>query len=238
MQCAPRVVWALLAHTSRCPSDAWLDALALAGPPGPVRVVNIGANKGYAVQSALRRWVMPHLSGARWRRAIQSVAAEVNSGELAYFSAGACGDGTDTTKVGSANRDDVHVHALELVPSMRRALEAVTLATGVAQYVTVHPFAASNASGFVLVDNTTSPGGERNHIDRCKLMGPRCAHPIQQRVVTVDELLASLKLSQLSYLAVDTEEFDALVLEGAAASLAARAIRVVEFEYHGKRFAA
>jgi FkbM family methyltransferase len=232
--CATQLLWQLLAPTSRCPSELWLDALALAAPPAPIRVVNVGANKGYVVQSALQRWAMPGLSGARWRRAILSQAAAVGSGELAFYAAGACGEGNDARKVGAVNRDGVHVHALELVPSTRSALEAVAHATGAAQYVTVHPFAASNASGFILVDNTTRAGGETNHLDSCKFRGRNCKQPIQQRVVTVDELLAGLKLSQLSHLVIDTEGFDALVLEGAAASLASHAIRVVEFEYHGK----
>ena len=53
------------------------------------------------------------------------------------------------------------------------------------------------------------------------------------RMTTVDQLVKEYGIHQIDLLSIDTEGNDPAVILGANASLAARRVRVVEFEYHG-----
>jgi FkbM family methyltransferase len=229
--CTSLALWLSLAHTSKCPNEAWQDALAAVAPPGPVRVVNVGSNKGYAVQSTLLRWAMPGLTGVRWRKALLGIAADMHSGNLKYIANGACRDGNARTH-GATVREDVHVHALELVEINRRVLKAAAQATDAMRFLTIHAAAASNVSGTIYVSNLTRAGEETVSIGSCS-DARGCREPVPVGVLTLDELFTQNSLTRVDSLVIDTEGSDALVLEGAATALAAHAVRVIQFEYHG-----
>ena len=56
------------------------------------------------------------------------------------------------------------------------------------------------------------------------------------RATTIDRFLAERRLSRVHVLVVDTNGMDALVLEGAAATLAAKRVDLLTFEYHESFF--
>ena len=90
--------------------------------------------------------------------------------------------------------------------------------------------AGSNVTGAAVVE----PGGIRPGTERVGIKLSK-AKPWDRTVTTttVDHLMEAQGLDTIDLLTIDAEGHDALVLRGAARSLAARRIQVLEFEYHG-----
>ena len=92
-QCAPLV-------GEGCPADAWMSRLALQhlqdgttpAPAGkPVVLVNIGANKGYAVAAFAAQWLpLRNVDRKHWFWHIKAFAKERSSGTLASLACGVC----------------------------------------------------------------------------------------------------------------------------------------------------
>ena len=203
-------------------------------------LINVGANKGYSIVSFLSAWDSLPLTYQLWYQKIKEYAGTVvradgtvGSGFLSWIACGACLE-CRTPRRGrspaSCQRRGAVAHALELAPENRVLLRHLVNATGLGGSVRVWDFAASNISMEVgLPPSAGNIGGEGNEISVSKKRGT-------VKAVTIDDFMALAQLDEVHQLAIDTEGWDALVLEGARRTLQARKIRVIEFEYSGKAY--
>ena len=152
--------------SSGCPQAKWADALAeqpfaLAG--GSTRVLlNIGANKGFAIAAFIESWTQRNTSPQHWHREILGFARSARAGRLRtlkYLNCGVCSACTNRPVRRHRRDEPVIVHALELLSQNRRLVRYVANATGVADVVHVHELAASNVSGAFFFNASTVGGG-------------------------------------------------------------------------------
>ena len=74
-----------------CPGDSWFDELAQRFPIKSPVMINVGANKGYAVADFVARHDQSRGVSARaWHRAILNASAIMQSGNLDHLSCGVC----------------------------------------------------------------------------------------------------------------------------------------------------
>jgi FkbM family methyltransferase len=233
--CMPNLTtWRKRIRGSSCPVSTWEDLLAKLLPPAKAPVlVDIGANKGYKVGRFIERWSQTPVTPKRWYGALIA-SAKTNVGLC-----GACSDCKEKPLLEHqlARWPSVRVHALELQATTRELLRRVLNDTGTSAAVEVHDLAASDVTQTVEYIEA-GPGNEGRFVCTkssrlCKrgrdLNGTRTT-----QAITVDDFLARQGLRDVYQLVIDTEGHDALVLEGARQSLAARKISILEFEYSGK----
>ena len=242
-----------LAEHSACPSDAWLDSIApmLARPQ--MAYLNVGANKGFNINSFLQRfqrgWTV---TAAQWHAAVLQAANTTDcnadagcvpasatdpnfnaqfEGKTLPALCGVCAACRQPVPpyIGTA---DVGVLAVEMQPATHRVLARNFERFRIVGSAVLG--AASNRSGSATTW-AVRPGTEDLGIGQWGSYRKRerpPAHDVEVRMMTVDALIAELRphWDVVDMLSIDTEGYDDLVLRGAAATLAKT--RIVEFEYH------
>jgi FkbM family methyltransferase len=217
-----------------CSSVLWAERLAEALPrTAPVTLVNVGANKGYRAPEFLALWsdrrFDGHLRG--WQRHVIAYAKEQHSSQLTRYSCGNCND-CRASSPSPHKRTGARVHLLEIAPVNQALLRYVVGASGVGDVVTLHDVGASNVSSHVPIGRDTPVGDERQGILGVKKAKrfARSNASIEVAVVALDDFLAAQRLQHVYHVAIDTEGWDALVLEGMHATIARRAVSLIEFE--------
>ena len=236
-----------VARRSDCPADNWLDAIhGLLTNSSQMVYVNVGVNKGYNVADFLQRWPLEGAptppSSQAWYKKMLSLELDVQN------PCGMCNDCKRQTPAHPRPVASLRILALDLLQANVDMVRRLFDAFGVPGKV-VHA-AASNELGTVYAPSVPtsstrndfySPGkpGE----ERVQALPNAGLHRFTrftrynytQRVpqLTVDALLRQEAVHDVDLLTIDTEGHDALVLEGAAETLAARRVKVLEFEYSG-----
>ena len=245
-QCLPLARAIVIASNSNCPSSLWLDRLTplLASPSKPFVFVNVGSNKGYAVASVVARFggssALAAVSNAAWYQAIREYFAlngvkdEAALGRLGWGGSGntmcgmccACRDSAPVRAVASS----VVVHAIELSSPNVAWLSWAFARFQIPAYL-VHA-GANNESGYTFAPDRhatpTQMGGETDTLQTRQLRGLR-----RVRSIALDDYFAEEALRGVDFVSVDTEGFDAAVIDGLMGYLRKRRVRVLEFEYHG-----
>lgn len=211
-----------------CSAGTWADSLAHLASASPV-MINIGANTGYAMVDFLRRFSSSKVNGSAWRHEIMRYATLVGSKNLRWTSCGVCSQckGPTPRQYNSGGT----AHALELDATNRKILRHLSNATGLP--ITVHDLAAGPKDGRGCAASAL-PGFEGGSLRVIDDPSRRCWAARRHQEVnttTVDTLLRNLRIETVEHLSIDTEGWDALVLEGARDSIKLRKIRIIEFEY-------
>jgi len=219
-----------LAKRSSCPKDRWLDRISPIIAEPRMVMINIGANKGFSVNSFLKRFQRGwSTTNAAWH-------GQYTKGGAFNGSCGACLACKTEVTVSDA-RADVYAVAVELAGSNSKMLKQLFKYFKVPGEV-IHA-AASEQPGVASVFNNIplghegftmgkhyvgKPGGEKPNIDYHSVIP----------MVSVDQIVAERKLMSIDLLSVDAEGHDAPILRGALNTLKNRLVKVVEFEYHKK----
>lgn len=219
-----------IARNSSCPSHRWLDNVAplLLDGSDPVVLFNAGANKGFQVAEFLQRFHAKAESGWHTNQAWHDHQAGQVTRRL--HPCGPCGSCSVPPPVERFHRP-VRVFAFDLAPRNVELLNSTFAALAVPGEAALA--IVSNRSGVAYgpVRAGRIRTGDEGHSALMRRKAGRWDTPT--RALSVDSFAAERGLRRIHMLAVDTEGFDALVIEGAAALLARRAIDVLEFEYHG-----
>ena len=224
-----------VAKHSGCPSSRWQDAIApLLGRALPAGVnltfVNVGANKGYNVAEWLqrfhRRGAGPRTSEA-WHKELLRGNPKGRGAMRVRYGCGLCNP-CKQPPPRAALHLPVDVHAIEMVDVNARALTRLFAAFDVPGRV--WHLAMSNYTGTALYRAAAAVGLEHHELGKGANRRVACT--------TLDAFAeARMPTGQvLDLVSIDTEGQDALVLEGARRLLAARRIRVLEFEFIARGF--
>jgi len=200
----------------------------------PLRMLNVGANKGYEVASFLERYQPSRgVTRRRWYMGIRRIAADAKSGYLTWISRGACGDGRQSIREEKellTSKDSVRhveVHAVELMDTNAAIIRNITKELHVNDIVHVYQQAVSNGTSLVQIPSRAHLGSERGSICTHK-----CRKHKEVMSATLDDFVMMHNLAPLFHVIIDTEGWDALVLEGFRATLKRQQIGILEFEYH------
>jgi len=222
--CHEQAPWVV--QQSTCPSSRWHTNVApLLASPSMV-YVTVGANKGFGIADFLQRYAALPVDNSRWHDLLQRY-------ECRRLCCGVCRACVEHKPPAVAGTRSVRVEAFEMQHNtsvmLRRVLEAAVPA-GAAVRATVHESAVSNGSGTVYINPRGKSGVENQ---RASFVRQSRTEPRQS--ISLDDFFAEhLPETRVQVLSIDTEGFDGLVLQGAAAALRARRIDVLEFEYLGK----
>ena len=215
----------------------------------PAVMINVGANKGWEIAAFLEHSAPSRaVSAARWLGAIRRYANVTHSGYLAWNAAGACKTKSrphGQPRVGRTGHRGTHattqeaiVHAFELTAATSHLLSWVVNDTGVSDLVRVHNQPVANTSE-PMSSLVLKAGEERNRIclkPTCG-KGKRFAGNVSRvNSTSLDAFMVREGLHRVDQLIIDTEGWDALVLEGATATLRAHRIGLLEFEYSSYGF--
>ena len=208
-----------LARNSNCPSDRWLDLVSpIIAEPNMV-MINIGANKGYNVNSFLRRFQRGwSTTNAAW--SAQLFAQKQFAQNNLTSRCGVCSACRVEVQL-RYGRANVYVVAVEMAQSNSRNLQHLFEHFKVPGDV-IHA-AGGEQSGVAYEQPNITAGHEGSGISTRGIKIP---------MVTVDQIVEERKLESIDLLSIDTEGHDAPVLRGATTTLKKRLAKVVEFEYH------
>jgi len=197
----------------------------------PFVVVNIGANKGYVASEWLELF-HPELgiSPASLKKHFDNLAAKGLLGR-AHHLCGACDDCKTGPRLQRLERTKrpLLMHAIEPNPvNVRMLREMYNMAIGseVSKYLIIREMAMSNQSQIAKFRKTDF-GDETGSLQ----IGNH-GNTIDVKVGTLDAYVRLEGISHIDYLKIDTEGYDALVLEGAERLLQEGQIDAIEFEYH------
>lgn len=217
--------------------------------------INIGANKGYNLVKWLAHWAPQYgVDPARWGAFLRTRYGQAVFDK--WRLCGVCNDCKEPTPrrwrlraagggrpagrarprkaaagltvAPSAPRKGPRMFAVEPSDSSYDLLRHLQLWADYPRLTVLH-MAGSNSSGFSKFPQTRV-GNEVHWLGANSSQGWGSTHV---RVATVDELVREHRLGRIDILKIDTEGFDPLVLQGAAQTLAARQVALLEFEYHG-----
>jgi len=202
--------------------------------PAPARLtmVNIGANKGYAIVDALALW-RPDLgiNPVSWH------AVLLDQYPAAQGLCGVCNDCHESSgperEPGSA-KPTVTVHAVEPLPTnlpLLRNLQArANAGDAIAMYV--HPGAVGPSANAPLFFDKTSSLCTQIGYEACQL-GTKGGSQMQEVTSwSLTSFVAEHRLDHIDYLMIDTEGYDGATLLNSTDFLNARIARMIEFEYH------
>ena len=104
--------------------------------------------------------------------------------------------------------------------------------------VKLHPFGGSNVSSKLPIVKKVLPGDERQGVllGRKGLRFSSANSSINVDVVALDDFFRTQHLEHVYHVSIDTEGFDALVLEGMRNAVAQRRVSIVEFEVNNLGF--
>jgi|MDTA01.2.fsa_nt_gb FkbM family methyltransferase len=234
-RCIPDARAVFKSQRGGCSSVPWAERLADAVPSRrkPVTYVNVGANKGYRIPEFLGLWSQRPVLGymKAWQKQLLRYADAHNFRYLKRFSCGNCGD-CNGVPPAPHNRSGARMHLFELATANRALLTYMLDATKLTNRVQLHPFAASNVTQEMTVFKGLYAGDERGSA----LVGKK-AYRLQKgnatetvRAVALDDFFQEKRLRDLYHVAIDTEGWDALVVEGMRQTLAERRVAILEFE--------
>ena len=223
MRCIPDASTVFHAQRGGCSTVDWQEAVADALPRSPpVNYVNVGANKGYRVPEFLALWsqerVVDYAQG--WRQELLRYAQLHKKGHLKFASCGNCND-CKASPPALHNRSGARMHLLELAPANRALLAHMLSVQKLTDRVSLHPFGASNVTSQLTVFKGLMAGDERGHA----LTGAKAAKyktygaAEQVDAVALDDFFARQRLRSIYHVAIDTEGWDALVIEGMRTAL-------------------
>lgn len=228
-----------LKQRNGCSEVPWAEAVASAVPnrPSPVTYVNVGANKGYKVPEFLALWsqqpIPGHLKG--WQSHLVKYANRNKFRYLAQYSCGNCKD-CQGTMPAPHNRSGARMHLLELATANRALLRHMLDAESLSGRVILHNLAASNVSHPLLAYKGLLAGDERG----AALIGKKARRFVNasaaDRVegIALDDFFRRERLESIYHVAIDTEGWDALVVEGMRESLKQRRVSLIEFEVNNR----
>lgn len=216
-------------------------------PDSPV-MINIGANTGYAIVEFFARFSDPgRISPKKWKRMMidYANAPATRSGHLVWTACGACFQCNDEMPAGLPVAGRATAHALELDAKNRHVLSHLANVTKMP--LTVHAAAGGAEDGRGCAAWSALAGFEKHAVAAFENMSA-IRHPVQHRrhscwrrpkkqlfaVRSVDSIMASEGISHVYHLSIDTEGWDAVVLDGARSALKRRRISIVEFEYSAR----
>jgi len=222
---------------SSCPSETIMKAIHAADPaPSDMVMVNIGANKGYAIVDALALW-RPDLgiTPTSWH------AALVEQNPKAKGLCGVCNDcrekgGEDmdagNMAVGTSSKPAFTVHAVEPLPTNLPLLRGLQARANVAEGVTmfVHPGAVGPLADTPLYFNASSC----TQVGRESCILATAGGPGMHEVTawSLPSFVAEHRLDRIDFLMIDSEGYDGAILLNSVDFLNTRTARMIEFEYH------
>ena len=236
--CVPDALAVFKSQRGGCSQVDWEERVAAALPrQSPVTYVNVGANKGYKVPAFLALWSQQHVPGyvGGWQHHLIKYATEHKSGFLKRFSCGNCND-CKAKPPAAHNRDGGRMHLFELASANRELLRYVIEAERLGDRVQLHNLAASNTTHQLSVFKDLMAGDERGQA----LTGAKAARfkkadaSTMVPAVALDDFFRAQRLSHIYHVAVDTEGWDALVVEGMRGALSRREISLLEFEVNNR----
>lgn len=124
------------------------------------------------------------------------------------------------------------MHLLELAPANRELLAYMLQTNNLEKRVQLHNLAASNTSQTLLIPRNMVTGDERGKV----LTGGKARRfleanaTVAAQAVALDDFFAAQQLKTVYHVAIDTEGWDALVIEGMRGAIADRRVSLVEFE--------
>ena len=245
-----------IALHSACPGPQWLDRVApTLGRQGeaPAVIFVAGANKGFGIISLLNRFGDRRMKPLAWQVALRRYKERRARQALTPASASSCGVcgacREPQPPIARLLASHLELHAFELTQANAAWLIHARKAFGLdrkAHSLVVTRAAVSNASGELLVpvsgaasvvgEESISPLGislGTSHAASRAEAQSRGPEKIERvRAIALDDYARNARVQHIDFLSIDTEGFDALVLEGAAGLLERGAVTVVEFEYH------
>lgn len=247
-ECARPSMAHWLSINTECPGSAWLDAVSPIFAAGAPRLValNIGANKGYMISSWLQRFgAYPQDSPNKWHRMlIQARGAKMPPTDNDLC--GVCRACKDNP-VRHKTKRPVELHAFELLPPNAEVIRKAVSQIGLVNLVNParlgpkwtltqpHPFVAvsqaavSNTSGTAWIPGTHDDKIGKEDVSATLNSKPSGAF-IPVEMLSIDNYLEHAGIERVAFASVDTEGFDALVLEGMQRTLSRGLIDVLEFE--------
>ena len=245
----------LLGQWKGCSHASWTvpaaELFASARPAAARVMLNVGANKGFNAAQFLALWrhdLRERLQPKDWVAAIRRYATGGRGTDgrrhqyLNYQSCGACHACYQEAAPPHVRTGGV-VHAVELLPSNRALLRWLARANALDDTVfRVHDFAASNHSGLERApsDAFSKFAGSEYKSLAAPWIGPKAARKFngteRVQVLALDDFLAREGLRDIYSVEIDTEGWDALVLEGMRGALRDRRITFVEFEYSNRGY--
>ena len=200
-------------------------------------MVNAGANRGWTVIDFLQRFWRGAPDNTAWLRALRANGLSDGGRPGPCGFCGQC----KAPRPPLTEAADVRVHAFELLATNARVLGGVANSSMLGGRVHVHHSAVGNATGRVFVPE------DFDHFEGRESAEARFSAGVQRtqgthrrtgryehtlRMTTIDSFAAAHRIPVIHQLTVDTEGFDALVLEGAREMLTEHRIKLLEFEYH------
>ena len=186
-----------------------------------------------ALWSPQRDWIPGHMKG--WQHDLLRYAS---ANKFRYLQAYSCGNCHDCRGQPPAphNRTGGRMHLFELAAANRALLQYLIDAEKLSRRVTLHHLAASNHSHSMLAFKGLLAGDERG----TGLMGKKASRFITASAtetvpaVALDDFLIQQRLDQVYHVAIDTEGWDALVVEGLMNTIRKRRVALVEFEVNNR----
>lgn len=239
--CVPDAHQVFWSEAVGCSHVAWGERVARALPrAAPVVLVNVGANKGYKVPEFLGLWsqqpVANHVQG--WQKHLLDYAARVGSTSLKRASCGNCND-CHASLPAPHSRTGAQVHLLEIAPANQALLRYVLDRAGLDEStVKLHSCGASNMTQRVPIVKDLWAGEERQGVltGSKALRFARANATMHVSAVALDELFRDHRLDRIYQVSIDTEGFDALVLEGMRGTISQRRVSIIEFEVNQMGF--
>ena len=237
--CVPDAREVFRSQRGGCSEVQWAEAVAAAKPDraAPVVYVNVGANKGYKIPEFLALWsqqpIPGHVQG--WQQRLIKYAEQRSFNYLQRYSCGNCADCKGKPPA-PHRRTGGQMHLLELASANRALLRHLLEVEKLSGRVSLHELAASNYSHTMLAFKGLLAGDERG----AALTGKKARRFVNASVadsvqaVALDDFFAQQRLSHAYHVAVDTEGWDALVVEGMRESIRQRRVAIVEFEVNNR----
>lgn len=200
-------------------------------------VLQVGSNKGYGIAEFLHTWTQRGVTNRAWYHHIQRFAREVESGFLKRDACGPCGQCNPRPAL-KHTRDGGVAHALELLGRNRLLLRNVSSYARVDDLVHVHELVGSNETRQMWMhdDATQHYGSETGALCERPLASHGCTQPV--RATSLDDFFDRTfgEAAPIYQVLVDTEGWDALVIEGMRRALLAKRVSLLSFEYTYKGF--
>lgn len=214
---------------SSCPDDTVFNEASTvweqtATPSTTLVLLDVGTNKGYTIAGWLGRLV-PMMHEA------PQVLAQSIKAKYGRLFCGVCQDcKAQVRPLKQQYAGSIEIHSFEPMPANSAFLveqhAEVEGALGVMDIsIEVNAVAMSNIVG-------TAPFPLQRFGTETASLGQESDTLVDVPTNTIDAYLAEKGIHHIDLLKIDTEGYDPLVLEGAAATLAANVVDLVQFEYH------
>ncbi|KAL1525252.1 hypothetical protein AB1Y20_020117 [Prymnesium parvum] len=229
------------------PAKEWLDAVApWLGSDGKVVFLNVGANKGYAAASMTQRYTDAPFTNGDWladlrrfqqnktesRRVLRKLT---RTEKVLHTPCGACGACEERPRRGGGARE-LEVHAFELLDANIEWLQWAFTRFGVKGVV--NQAVVCNESGSIQVPVKMPLGAEFiTPLKQTTFVSAKHRWLVGTlEKLKLDDYVLRAGIKHAHIVSIDTEGYDALVLEGMRRMLETQAVDVLEFETTTSRF--